>query len=55
VDQGRGLENVGISFSADIGCGYLSQVRVDQRHQALKGRGISLFPPRQKQSDLSLG
>jgi hypothetical protein len=54
VDQRRGLENIGVSFSADVGCGYLAQVRVDQRHQALKGRGVYLLPPGKKQSDLSL-
>jgi hypothetical protein len=37
VDQNRGLENVGISLPANVGCGYLAQVGVDQRHHLLEG------------------
>ena len=55
VDEGRGLENVWISFPSHIGGSYFPEVRVDKRHQLLKGRGLAVSPFRQKQSDLALG
>jgi hypothetical protein len=37
VDQSRCLKNVRIALSANIGCGHLPKVRVDERHQIFKG------------------
>src|SRR5258707_8964157 len=41
--------------SIPIGGSYFPEVRVDKRHQLLKGRGLAVSPFRQKQSDLALG
>jgi len=35
--QCRALQHVGVALAANVGCGHLAQMRIDQRHQFLKG------------------
>jgi hypothetical protein len=37
MHQRRALQHVGVALAADIGGRHLAQMRIDQRHQSLKG------------------
>jgi hypothetical protein len=54
VDQRSCLEDVGISFATDIGGSNLAQVRINQRHQFFKCRGLTVLPLGQQHRDLAL-
>jgi len=53
VNQGGGLQYPRLSLSANICCRNLPQVRVHQRHQLLKGFGVTLLPFLQEQCYLT--
>jgi hypothetical protein len=55
IDQVGRLEFSGIPLSSYVGGGHFTQVGVDERHQLLEGRRLTVSPLCQEQSDLSLG
>jgi hypothetical protein len=55
IDQGGRLEFSGIPLSLYVGCGHFAQVGVDEWHQLLEGRRLTVSQLCQEQSDLSLG